>query len=277
MLGGVLTLAVLVAANVFISDVTNQTKDILHAIEKKELLDKRFIGNSEDDYDIKLMELQARLDEAQRNLSQLDVLRTQPMKSNGQLNVANNVVDLGNVQGGPINPATAVINLGNQGEQYGARLDRTIQDSVLLSNRVEELQKSLTNTWESSNSVPTGSPLPLMPQASSRLGYRLDPITQKVAWHDGTDFPAAYGTPILATAEGVVSRATWDEDYGYVVDIQHKSGVVTRYGHAEVLLVKAGDFVTQGQVIAKVGSSGRSTGPHLHYEVLRNGQSLAKN
>jgi len=277
MLGGVLTLAVLVAANVFISDLTNQTKDILHAIEKKELLDKRFIGNSEDDYDIKLMELQARLDEAQRNLSQLDALRTQLMKSNGQLNVANNVVDLGNAQGGPINPATAVINLGNQGEQYGARLDRTIQDSVLLSNRVEELQKSLTNTGESSNSVPTGSPLPLMPQASSRLGYRLDPITQQVAWHDGTDFPAAYGTPILATAEGVVSRATWDEDYGYVVDIQHKSGVVTRYGHAEVLLVKAGDFVTQGQVIAKVGSSGRSTGPHLHYEVLRNGQSLAKN
>ena len=275
--GGALSLAVMVGLSVAINDVTNEAKDLLHAMEKKELIEKRFVANSEDDYETKLMELQARLDEAQRNLAQLDDLRIQLVKTNGPINLANNVIDLGNAQGGPLSPANAVINLGNQGEQYGARLDRTIQDSVLLSNRVEGLQKSLTNTWESSNSVPTGSPLPLMPQASSRLGYRLDPITQQVAWHDGTDFPAAYGTPILATAEGVVSRSTWDEDYGYVIDIQHKSGVVTRYGHAEVLLVKAGDFVTQGQVIAKVGSSGRSTGPHLHYEVLRNGQSLAKN
>ena len=275
--GSALSLALLVGANVAINNVTNETKDILHAMEKKDLLEKRFVANSEDDYETKLMELQARLDEAQRNLAQLDDLRVQLSKNNGQLNIANNVVDLGNAQGGPLKPSTTVINLGNQGEQYGARLDRTVQDSIALSNRVEDMQKSLTHTWDVSNSIPTASPLPLMPQASSGLGYRTDPITQQVAWHEGTDFPAAYGTPILATAEGVVIRAAWDQEYGYVVDVQHKNAVVTRYAHAQELLVKQGDFVKQSQAIAKVGSTGRSTGPHLHYEVIRDGVTLSKN
>ena len=142
---------------------------------------------------------------------------------------------------------------------------------------MQEVQKSLTQSWDISNSLPTGSPLPLMPQASSGLGYRIDPMTQEKAWHEGTDFPAAYGTPILATAEGVVIRAAWDQEYGYVVDIQHKNAVVTRYAHAQEILVKQGDFVKQSQAIAKVGSTGRSTGPHLHYEVLRDGVTLGKN
>ncbi len=279
--GGALSLALLVGANVAINDVTNETKDILHAMEKKELLEKRFIANSEDDYETKLMELQARLDEAQRNLAQLDDLRIQLAKTNGVSLASNtsysNVVDLGNAQGGPLSPANAVINLGNQGEQYGARLDRTVQDSIALSNRVQEVQKSLTQSWDVSSSIPTASPLPLMPQASSGLGYRIDPITQQTAWHEGTDFPAAYGTPILATAEGVVIRAAWDQEYGYVVDVQHKNAVVTRYAHAQEILVKQGDFVKQSQAIAKVGSTGRSTGPHLHYEVLRDGVTLGKN
>lgn len=275
--GGALSLALLVGANVAINNVTNETKDILHAMEKKDLLEKRFIANSEDDYETKLMELQARLDEAQRNLAQLDDLRVQLSKNNGQLNIANNVVDLGNAQGGPLKPSTTVINLGNQGEQYGARLDRTVQDSIALSNRVEEMQKSLTHTWDVSNSIPTASPLPLMPQVSSGIGYRIDPLTQQTAWHEGTDFPAAYGTPILATAEGVVIRAAWDQEYGYVVDVQHKNAVVTRYAHAQELLVKQGDYVKQSQAIAKVGSTGRSTGPHLHYEVIRDGVALSQN
>lgn len=283
--GGALSLAVLVGVNVAINDVTNQTKDILHAMETKNLQDKRFIANSEDDYETKLLELQARLDEAQRNLAQFDDLRIQLAKTSGQINLANNVgsnygndvVNLGNAQGGPLSPANAVINLGNQGEQYGARLDRTVQDSIALSSRVEEIQKSLTKNWDVANSLPTGSPLPLMPQASSGLGYRIDPMTQQSAWHEGTDFPAAYGTPIQATAEGVVSRAAFDTEYGYFVDIQHKNGVVTRYAHAQELLVKEGDFVKQSQMIAKVGSTGRSTGPHLHYEVLRDGVTIGKN
>jgi murein DD-endopeptidase MepM/ murein hydrolase activator NlpD len=278
--GGALSLALLVGANIAINDMANETKDLLQAMEKKELIEKRFVAHSEDDYETKLMELQARLDEAQRNLAQLDDLRIQLARNGGQLNVASNssypntVIDLGNAQGGPLSPANAAINLGNQGEQYGARLDRTVQDSIALSNRVGEMQKSLTQTWDVANTLPTGLPLPLMPQASSGLGYRIDPITQQTAWHEGTDFPAAYGTPIQATAEGVVSRAAFDPEYGYVVDIAHKNGVVTRYAHAQEILVKQGEYVKQGQTVARVGSTGRSTGPHLHYEVLRDGVTV---
>jgi murein DD-endopeptidase MepM/ murein hydrolase activator NlpD len=276
--GGATVLALLCGANWMVSSVNNQTKDLLHAMEKKELLEKRFSANSEADYETKLMELQARLEDAQRNLDQLDALRTQLMRSNGQVSVVNlSNADFGNAQGGPLKPSNVTINLGNQDELYGARLDRTVLDSIVFSARVQEMQQSLTHTWDVANSIPTASPLPLMPHTSSGLGYRTDPFTGKVAWHEGTDFPAAYGTPILATADGTVIRAAWDEEYGYVVDLQHKNAVVTRYAHAQELLVKPGDQVRQSQVIAKVGSTGRSTGPHLHYEVLRNGQSLAKN
>lgn len=276
--GGATVLALLCGASWMINSVNNETKNLLHAMEKKELLEKRFVANSEDDYETKLMELQARLEDAQRNLDQLDALRTQLMRSNGQVSAINlSNADFGNAQGGPLKPSNVTINLGNQDEQYGARLDRTVQDSIALNVRVQEMQKSLTHTWDVANSIPKASPLPLMPQASSGLGYRSDPFTGKVAWHEGTDFPAAYGTPILATADGTVIRAAWDEEYGYVVDVQHKNAVVTRYAHAQELLVKPGDFVKQAQAIAKVGSTGRSTGPHLHYEVLRDGQSLAKN
>ena len=283
--GGFAAFTILVASSMAIQSVSNETSDLLRTMQKKELLEKRFTAHSDADYETKLTELQARLEDAQRNLDQLDALRTQLLRSNGQggvIHLSNAsfnepATNFGGAQGGPFIASNATINLGNQDEQYGARLDRTVQDSIVLNSRVTQMQDSLKHTWESANSVPTGAPLALMPQPSSGLGYRTDPITQQVAWHDGTDFPAAYGTPILATAGGVVQRAAWDSEYGYVVDIAHKNGVVTRYGHTQELLVKQGDLIKQSQVIAKVGSTGRSTGPHLHYEVLRDGLILGKN
>ena len=108
-----------------ISGVTNQTRNALFSMERNAFLETRFIAQSEGDYETKLMELQLRMDEAQRNLSQLDDLRNQLLRTQG-----GGVVDLGNqtqlghAQGGPVHPSTATINLGNQGEHYGARLDR---------------------------------------------------------------------------------------------------------------------------------------------------------
>ena len=257
-----------------ISGVTNQTRNALFSMERNAFLETRFIAQSQGDYEIKLMELQLRMDEAQRNLSQLDDLRNQLLRTQG-----GGVVDLGNqtqlghAQGGPVHPSTATINLGNQGEHYGARLDRTVHDSIALSARINAMQSALTHTWEGSG-LPTGLPLPSFIKPSSGLGYRIDPISGQLAWHEGTDYPAAHGTPIKATGDGVVVRAGWDAEYGNVVDIKHPNAVITRYAHAHALFVKAGDVVQQSQVIATVGSTGRSTGPHLHYEVIRNGQAL---
>jgi murein DD-endopeptidase MepM/ murein hydrolase activator NlpD len=106
---------------------------------------------------------------------------------------------------------------------------------------------------------------------SSNFGYRIDPFTGQNSFHEGIDFPAEVGTPVVAAASGKVVYADVHPQYGKMVEIDHGNGLVTRYAHAAQLFVKEGDLVVRGQRIAAVGSTGRSTGPHLHFEVRLNG------
>ena len=106
---------------------------------------------------------------------------------------------------------------------------------------------------------------------SSNFGYRIDPFTGQNAFHEGIDFPAEAGTAIVAAASGKVITAELHAQYGRMVEIDHGNGLVTRYAHASQLNVRAGDLVVRGQRVATVGSTGRSTGPHLHFEVRLNG------
>jgi murein DD-endopeptidase MepM/ murein hydrolase activator NlpD len=105
----------------------------------------------------------------------------------------------------------------------------------------------------------------------SRFGFRIDPFTGEKAMHTGLDFPAEVGTPILAAAGGVVIEQTYHGAYGNMVEVDHGNGLITRYAHASKTFVKKGDIVKRGQKIAAVGSTGRSTGPHLHFEVWVSG------
>lgn len=109
---------------------------------------------------------------------------------------------------------------------------------------------------------------------SSSYGWRIDPFNGHKAFHEGLDFPANTGAPILAAADGIVIAAEQTPDYGNMVKINHGSGLETRYAHASKILVKVGDRVTKGQQVALVGNTGRSTGPHLHYEIRLNGNAL---
>lgn len=106
---------------------------------------------------------------------------------------------------------------------------------------------------------------------SSRFGTRVDPISGEIKTHGGTDIAAPLGTPILAAADGVVVTATWHNSYGYYVKIKHDDIYSTLYAHCSALHVSAGQTVKQGQVIADCGSTGYSTGPHCHFEVIQNG------
>jgi murein DD-endopeptidase MepM/ murein hydrolase activator NlpD len=108
-------------------------------------------------------------------------------------------------------------------------------------------------------------------RVSSSYGVRHDPFTGRLARHTGLDIPAPHGTPILASGGGRVVSAGYKGAYGRAVVIDHGDGLSTLYGHASKLLVRAGDVVMPNQQIALVGSSGRSTGPHLHFEVIRHG------
>lgn len=114
--------------------------------------------------------------------------------------------------------------------------------------------------------VPNSRPVAVA--STSGFGFRSDPFTGRSALHTGLDFPADVGTPIVAAAGGVVITAEYHSAYGNMIDLDHGNGLVTRYAHASKLVVKAGDIVRRGQLIAHVGSTGRSTGPHLHFEVL---------
>lgn len=114
-------------------------------------------------------------------------------------------------------------------------------------------------------------PLTVDGTITSYFGTRSDPITGEISTHGGTDIAAPQGTPILAAADGTVVAATWHNGYGYYVKIKHNNTYSTLYGHCSELRVSAGQKVKQGQLIAKVGSTGYSTGPHLHYEVIQNG------
>jgi murein DD-endopeptidase MepM/ murein hydrolase activator NlpD len=106
---------------------------------------------------------------------------------------------------------------------------------------------------------------------SSNFGWRLDPFTGQKSFHEGIDFPAEVGTEIIAAASGKVIYADVHPAYGRMVEIDHGNGLISRYAHASSLLVKEGDLVVRGQRIALVGTTGRSTGPHLHFEVRLNG------
>lgn len=109
---------------------------------------------------------------------------------------------------------------------------------------------------------------------SSRYGKRTDPFTGHTAWHRGVDFAARNGADVIATGAGVVTFAGRRWGYGNLIEISHGNGTTTRYGHVSELLAEPGDIVRAGELIARVGSTGRSTGPHVHYEVLQAGRQV---
>lgn len=133
----------------------------------------------------------------------------------------------------------------------------TLIESRLFEKRLEALM------------IPSSAPV--VGNVGSGFGFRHDPFTGRPALHTGLDFPANSGTPIMAAAGGVVLSAGMHPQYGQLVELDHGNGLVTRYAHTSKMMVKQGDLIKRGQTIAEVGSTGRSTGPHLHFEVLVEG------
>jgi murein DD-endopeptidase MepM/ murein hydrolase activator NlpD len=148
------------------------------------------------------------------------------------------------------------------------------QTNKLLSQRSDVfniLENELLDIALKKRQIPTAAPVPGV--IGSGYGPRTDPFTGNTAYHQGVDFAAPTGTPIRAAAGGVVITTELHPGYGNMVEIDHGNNLVTRYAHASRILVNAGDLVKRGQTVAEVGSTGRSTGPHLHFEVLVNGEA----
>ena len=167
-------------------------------------------------------------------------------------------------QGGPFVPAQSA-SLDQLKSIVGAldleadqRTDLfTLFEARLFESRMQNLM------------IPNSKPVDV--SVGSGFGFRTDPFTGQAALHTGLDFPADVGTPVMAAAGGVVLLSEHHTQYGNVVELDHGKGLVTRYAHNSKVLVKPGDIVKRSQVIAEVGSTGRSTGPHLHFEVRLEG------
>jgi murein DD-endopeptidase MepM/ murein hydrolase activator NlpD len=133
--------------------------------------------------------------------------------------------------------------------------------------------KKLDTLQQGAIAIPSVQPVQKL-QFTSNFGIRSDPFRGTAAMHAGVDIPGPVGTPIYATADGIVDHAARQGGYGNMVEINHGKGIATRYGHLSKILVADGARVTRGQLIALMGSTGRSTGPHLHYEVRIDGHAV---
>jgi len=132
--------------------------------------------------------------------------------------------------------------------------------------RLEQLQQGVV-------AIPSLRPVDAV-SFTSGFGVRSDPFRGGAAMHAGVDISGPIGTPIYATADGIVGRAQWASGYGNLVELDHGKGIQTRYGHLSAILVQPGSRITRGQLIARMGSTGRSTGSHLHYEVRLDGHAV---
>ena len=157
--------------------------------------------------------------------------------------------------GGPYVPASA------------GGFERQIYRIQLVRGHVDRLSRTLL-------SVPVRKPLAGEMETSSGFGVRLDPFIRAPAMHTGLDFRGTSGEPVRATAAGKVVAAGWNGGYGRLIEIDHGNGVSTRYGHLSEILVSEDQAIKPGQLIGRVGSTGRSTGPHLHYETRIDGEAV---
>jgi murein DD-endopeptidase MepM/ murein hydrolase activator NlpD len=169
----------------------------------------------------------------------------------------------------------------NNDHDYAPNVDFLVEDEVanfsaLLSHRSDQLnvlESLLLNENQQRETRLAGRPI-TSGWLSSRFGYRTDPFTGRRAWHNGVDFAGAEGADVISVAAGVVTWSGSRHGYGNLIEINHGNGLVTRYGHNKDLKVQAGDVVRRGDVISSMGSTGRSTGPHVHFEVYKHGRAV---
>lgn len=237
-------------------------QDLLRAMNAEESQrSKDFVRENLNAMAVKLGEMQAqllRLDTIGERLAGIAGIRLQEIKA---IETKTTVAAPVDGRGGPLlrasdmTPAELQRAVDSLAQQVEAKSDAiSLIESQLLEDRI---RKSL---------LPTSLPV-AAPWNASTYGWRLDPFTGERAMHEGVDFAATPGTPIHAAAAGIVTRAEMHPEYGNLVEIDHGRELATRYAHASKLFVKPGQFVRRGQKIAEVGTTGRSTGPHLHFEV----------
>ena len=222
-------------------------------------------------YRERLAKMQSMLDATAQDIRQLQQLKNRFMEiaTPASLRERNSAKEDG--RGGPL----LLMPIRRSALDSTQPLSETLDNAMSEFGQFNKTISSMRTDWDKQlqwlNTLPTAVPIGGNFRMSSGFGMRVDPFTNTLARHEGLDFTAMQGTPILATADGTVSRSGWEDTYGNIVEVTHAEGFMTRYAHISKRLVTEGQRVKRGQHIADVGSTGRSTGPHLHYEVFRHG------
>ncbi|WP_018606300.1 M23 family metallopeptidase [Uliginosibacterium gangwonense] len=172
--------------------------------------------------------------------------------------------------GGQAYPPQTCANVPAQALGTGEKLVATEKKIECLQQLIGHMESVTTDRSVALMSLPTRQPVATY-RLGSTFGNRSDPFTGRLAFHSGIDFSTATGTPIHAAGGGKVAFAGFVSELGNVLEIDHGNGLLSRYAHTSRILVTQGDVVIPGQLIAEVGSTGRSTGPHLHFEILKDG------
>jgi len=245
---------------------STQSSDRLTAVHKGIELQRDLINQTRLNAQADLDALAARLGQIQAHAIRLNAL--------GQklINVAKLDADEFNFEdspgvGGP-EDIDGTVNL-----DFGSEIDDVIAELEDREQQLSVLENILISSHMEDEVFPEGRPIK-RGWISSYYGMRTNPFTGKLQFHKGMDFASKSGSKVLSVAGGVVIWSSKRYGYGNLVEINHGNGYVTRYGHNEENLVKVGDAVKKGEVISLMGSTGRSTGPHVHFEVLKNGRQI---
>lgn len=246
--------------------VTNAVKT-----EKAELETLRQVNGNQEEQIQALAKVTADLQQDMNRLNKLDAdLRR----------IVNSDDSNATSRAGLVRPATGQNEEFNgQGGPSNVDVTDLLKTAEEIKDSIQAREQSLTNLKEALNEkkarlAAKPSIWPASGQVTSRFGYRQSPWGGGGDFHPGIDIANDYGTPIVATADGKVIFSDWYSGYGMLVQIDHGNGIVTMYGHNQQIVVKNGDVVKKGQVISYMGSTGLSTGPHVHYEVRINDKAI---
>lgn len=223
-------------------------------------------------YRERLTKLQNMLDSTAQDILQLQQLKNRFMEIATPTSLRNKSTGKDGAKGGPLIPNGLDVAGGN--ESLVMAIDGAMDNFRQLNMAVGQMRSDWARELAWLQTLPIGLPIQGDFRISSGFGMRTDPFTGALARHEGLDFTAAAGTPIVAAANGVVTRSGWEDSYGNIIEVTHAEGFMTRYAHLSKRYAVEGQTVVRGQRIADVGSTGRSTGPHLHYEIFRHGRIL---
>jgi len=230
----------------------------------------------ESHYRQNLKQLQASLDQTLQDVKKLEALKNRFMTLATPASLKDRSPSSQNAKGGPFVLPSLSQNLMEQ--LFQLPLQTELQQTAAHVQSVNQLLTLQQQHWIQHltwlEGLPIGLPIEDDFRLTSGFGLRNDPFTGHLAMHEGIDFSAEVGTPVVASAKGQVVRSEWDATYGNVIEIKHAENFLTRYAHLNKRLVSNNTAVQNGTPIGQVGNTGRSTGPHLHYEIFQNGRAV---